>query len=272
MKIGIIAGNNLFPLLFCQSAKKKDSSLEIIAICFYGETNSLISRFVRKTFWLHVGEIECLLAILQKEHIAKLVMAGQISPRRIFYRKRWDATMLRLAETVKDFRPHTLFSHMICFLEQKGIEFLDSTMYIKEYLATDGVMNNVGVPCEVTGDVEFGARLLSRFSELDVGQTIVVKRRTAIALEGFDGTDRTISRGCRLAGKGCTVLKFSKKDQDLRFDVPVVGRTTLNLLKRMKAAALVLEQGRVIILEKERFLAESNRWRIPIIGRRRSAQ
>jgi len=267
MKLGVIAGNRLSPLIFSKSAKAKDKSLELIGICFYGETNRGISRYVDKTFWLQAGQLKRLVEIIRKEDLNKLVMVGQISPKRIFDRKYWDDKMLRLAEDIEDFRPHTLFSRLIRTLEILGVEFLDSTMYMKDYLAAEGIMNDLEITSEIQDDIDFGTEIASKFVELDIGQCIVVKKKTPVALEGLEGTDRTIIRAYRLAGAGCIVLKFSKKDQDLRFDVPIVGLNTLKLLRRIKASVLVLEKDRVIILEKEKFLRLSHIWGIPIIGK-----
>ena len=113
MKLGVIAGNRLFPLLACRGAKNKDKNIEVIAICFYGETNPRICRYVDKTFWLHVGQLKRLTEIIKMEGFKDMMMAGQISPRRIFERKHWDAQMQSFAKDIKDFRPHSVFSHII---------------------------------------------------------------------------------------------------------------------------------------------------------------
>ena len=187
MRLGIIAGNNLFPILFSQCARSDKAQTELIAICFHGETNHRISCLVDKAFWIHVGQFDKLLKIIKEEKIKHLVMAGQISPRRIFQRKYWDQTMLKLARDTEDFRPHTVLSHIVKLLESQGVEFLDSTFYLKSHLAQSGLMNGVELIAGLGADIDFGVRLISRFVELDVGQTIVVKQKTAIALEGFDG-------------------------------------------------------------------------------------
>ena len=258
-----------FPLIFCQSAKAKDRNLEVVAICFQKETNPLIRKYADKVFWLKVGQLQRLVDIIKKEDLKKAVMVGQINPQRIFNRKDWDDKMRKLAEDIEDFRPHTVFGRIINTLEILGVDFLDSTIYMKDFLATEGVMNRLKVNSKLWEDVDFGTELLSKFVELDVGQCIVVKEKTALALEGLEGTDRTIIRAYRLVGKGCVALKFSKRKQDLRFDVPVVGIKTLNVLKRIGAAALVLETDKVIILDKDKFLSQAKNFGIPIIGKTR---
>ncbi|MCF7908664.1 MAG: UDP-2,3-diacylglucosamine diphosphatase LpxI [Candidatus Omnitrophica bacterium] len=267
MKIGIIAGNRLLPLLLAQRIKQNNSQLQVIAICFKGETDSTIKRYVDKTYWLDVGKLSELKKILQFEGLKQCIMAGQINPLHIFRSKTWDAELKSLVGKVEDFRPHTIFKTIVNSLEAGGVSFLDSTAYLGEDLAENRVMNDLGLKTSITKDIDFGLEVISRFVELDVGQTVVVKKGSVVGLESLEGTDRTIKRAHRLAGSGCVVLKFSKANQDLRFDVPVVGISTLKLLKRIKAEALVLEKEKVIILEKPRFLSLAKKWKIPVLGR-----
>jgi len=268
MRLAVLAGNKLLPLLFIQEAKKNKEVEEIIAIGFRKETSSLIEKLADKTYWLKVGELSKLVKILKKEKIKDCVMVGQISPFRIFKsRKSWDSIMQNIAEST-DWRPHSIFYAIINFLEREGFYFLDSTIFIKNYLAEEGLMNNVDVDKNLKEDIRFGVKIASRFTELDIGQTIVVKNKAVVAVEAIEGTDNTIKRAYKIAGKDLVVIKFAKKEQDLRFDVPVVGVLTLKVLER-KAKALVLEKDKVIILEKERFLKEAEKYNIAIIGEER---
>lgn len=269
MKLGVIAGNRLFPILACRSAKRKNKNIELVAICFYGETNPRITHYVDKTFWLHVGQLKRLIEIIKTEGFSSMVMAGQISPRRIFKRKYWDEEMKSFISNTNDFRSHSIFSHIIRMLETSGVKFESCTFYMEDSLAQNGIINNLNPTFQSWQDINFGVRIISKFVELDVGQSIVVKSKSVIALEGLEGTDRTILRAYRIAGSGLVVFKFSKKDQDLRFDVPVVGLNTLRILKRVGATCLVLEQQRVIILEKNKFLLAARHYGIPVIGQKR---
>ncbi len=268
MKLGVIAGNRLFPVFFSQEAKRKNNNLEIVAICFKGETSRRLSKYVDKSYWIKVGEIKKLIEIVEREKLKNLVMVGQINPKKIFNPCDWDEEMKHLIKNeVKDFRPHNIFGKLIDVLEKKGVKFLDSTTYINELLAEEGIMNKIVIPKEVEEDIVFGQEIASRFVELDIGQTVVVKQKTVVAVESLEGTDNTILRGYRLAKKGCVVLKFSKSDQDLRFDVPLVGMKTLKILRKVGARCLVLEKNRVIILEKEKFLKCAYQWGIAVVGK-----
>ena len=267
MKLGIIAGNRLFPVIFSRAVRIKDKSIELIAICFKGETNRNIIHYLDKSFWIYPGEMGKLLEIISKEKPDTMVMAGQINPKRIFQRKHWDDKMMKLAEDIRDFRPHTVFSRIIATIESTGTKFINSTMYMDDFLAEEGLMNKLEPSRKVWEDIDFGIKIISRFVELDIGQTIVVKNKSVVALESLEGTDNTIIRGCKISGGGCSALKFSKEGQDLRFDVPIVGMNTLKVLKKAGASSLVLEGGKVIILDKHKFIKQAREWGISIIGK-----
>lgn len=271
MKLGIIAGNRLLPVILAQKIKEKHPDGEVIAVCFRGETSSCILRYINKAYWLGVGSLGGLKKVITDEKLKEWFLVGQINPLRIFKRNNWDEELTALIENSRDLRPHNIFSEIISFLEkQAGVTFLDSTLYLKDELAQGGLMAGSNLDTAAQEDIDFGLKIISRFVELDVGQTVVVKKKSVVALESLEGTDRTIRRGYRLAGFGCTVLKFSKSNQDLRFDVPVVGVGTLELLRRIKAGSLVLEKGKVIILEKEKFLSLARKWGIAIVGAEKS--
>jgi UDP-2,3-diacylglucosamine hydrolase len=265
MKLGIIAGNRTLPILLSRRIKK-ERNVELIAFAFYGETSKEIKKYADKVHWLRVGELLKLKLCLERESIRECLMAGQISPLRIFNRKNWDEALISLVRSAGDFRPHTIFSKIIEYLSKEGVAFLDSTLYLQDDLAAAGVMNSIEIEKKVLADIDFGLDIISRYVELDVGQTIVVKDGGVVCLESLEGTDRAIKRGYSLGKKGCTILKFSKSNQDMRFDVPVVGISTLKLLRRIRAASLILEAGKVIILDKDKFLSLARLWNIPVFG------
>ena len=266
-RLGIIAGNRLLPLILAQRIKEKNKNCEIIAFCFKGQTFKHIGKYVDRCHWFPVGSLSELRESIKEERLNQCIMAGQINPLYIYRREYWDQELTSLIDDTDDFRPHNIFNKIISYFEKVGVEFVDSTLYLKDDLACAGVMNNLPLTKGVTKDIDFGLDAISKFVELDVGQTAGVKSKAVVALESLEGTDRTIKRAYNLAGNGCVILKFSKANQDLRFDVPVVGISTLKLLKRIKAAALVLEEAKVIILEKQKFLSLAEKWKISVVGR-----
>lgn len=265
-RLGIIAGSRLLPITLAQRIKEKDNNRRLIAFCFKGQTSKQISRYVDECRWFPVGSLSGLRKALKEEGVKHCVMAGQINPLYIFRRKYWDQELNSLIDANADFRPHNIFDKFIAYLSGAGIEFIDSTLYLKDDLAESGIMNGLSLDNAVAEDIRFGLEAVTRFVELDVGQTVGVRSKAVVALESLEGTDNTIKRSFKLAGCGCVVLKFSKVNQDLRFDVPVVGISTLKLLRRIKAAALVLEESGVIILQKREFLSLAKKWGIPIVG------
>ncbi|MBD3246515.1 MAG: DUF1009 domain-containing protein [Candidatus Omnitrophica bacterium] len=265
-KIGIIAGNRLLPVVLAAAIRRQCPECEIIALCFRGETSSRIKRFADRTHWLVPGHLARLIHLLKKYDLTRCILAGQISPLRIFQPRYWDRAFRELVDQIEDFRPHTVFSGLIHRLEQEGIVFLDSTEYLRDLLAHPGPMNKMIPDAHLQRDIVFGSRVAARYVELDIGQTLVVKNKTVAALESLEGTDRTLIRGARLAGRNCVAVKYSRKHQDLRFDVPVIGLRTLRVLRRMRAGACVLEAGRVIMLEKPKFLRAAARYGIPVVG------
>lgn len=268
--LGIIAGNRLLPLILAQRIKEKNKNCEIVSFCFKGQTSKHISKYVDKCRWLSVGALSELRKAIKDEGLNQCIMAGQINPLYIFRKECWDKELTSLINDTKDFRPHSIFDKIIVYLERGGVEFLDSTLYLEGDLAGVGVMNGLSLDKAVAKDIDLGLNIISKFVELDVGQTVGVKAGAVVALESLEGTDRTIKRAYELAGKGCVVLKFCKAHQDLRFDIPVVGISTLKLLKHIGATALVLEEKKVIILEKKKFLSLAKKWKIPIVGRKKS--
>jgi len=267
MKLGIIAGNRTLPILLAQRVQQLSKKHQVIVIGFNGETARCVSKYANKTYWVSVGDLGKLRRILAEERIKQCVVVGQINPLRIFKRKGWDSELVSLVDSIQDFRPHTIFSEIITYLEKTGIIFLDSTLYLKNDLAEDGIMNNAFASNTISKDIDFGVKMISKFVDLDVGQTIVVKSKSVVALESLEGTDKTIKRAYRLAGKNCMVFKFSKTNQDFRFDVPVVGLSTLKLLKFIGASGLVLESDKVIIIQKKKFLCLAKKWKILVIGK-----
>ncbi len=269
MRIGIIAGNRYLPIILARRIKEKNKDTQIVAVCFKGQTSPALSKYVDKSHWIGVGTLAALRDIIKKEGFSEWIMAGQINPLYIFKKKYWDEELKNLIGEIRDFRPHTIFTKIINYLERCDVSFLDYTLFLKQDLASEGVMNGLEIDYDLKKDIDFGVEMISKFSELDVGQTAGVKSASVVGLESLEGTDNTIKRIYKIAGGGVTILKFCKAHQDLRFDVPVVGLSTLKLLKRTGAASLVLEAGKVIILEKGSFLSSAKKYNIPIVGRTR---
>ena len=190
-RLGIIAGSCLLPLILARRIKEKNKDCEVVAFCFKGQTSKHISKYVDRCHWFPVGSFSEIRKSIKEEALSQCIMAGQINPLYIFRKEYWDQELTSLIDEVEDFRPHNIFDKVISYFEKAGVEFIDSTLYLKNDLAEAGIMNNLPLAQAVIKDIDFGLDVISKFVELDVGQTVGVKTKAVVALESLEGTDRT---------------------------------------------------------------------------------
>jgi UDP-2,3-diacylglucosamine hydrolase len=256
-KLGLIAGNRRFPIIFAQAAKKQ--GYYVAAIAIKGDTSSAIRSFADKVYWLKLSEFSRLFDIFKNEGIEDLVLAGQISPWRLFSKEVLkDEQLKNLLNGLEDKRADTIFIQIVKMLENQGFKLLDSTFLINDLMPQKGVLSKCQPEFSVWEDVYFGLDLAKAVSYLDIGQTVAVKTKAIVAVEALEGTDRLIRRAGRVAGQGVTVVKVSKPQQDMRFDVPVVGLNTVKNLVRARASCLAIEAGKTLFLDLEKSLRLAN--------------
>lgn len=264
-KIGIIAGNRKFPLLFSSAAKKR--GYYIVAIAIKGDTCRRLKKLVDKIYWLGLGDFSKVFEIFKSEGIKKIVMAGQISPRRLFSRElNKDPQLKELLSNIDDKRADTIFAAIAEKLQEVGFELLESTLFIEEFLPPKGVLTKNEPTFETWEDIYFGFDLAKKIAFLDIGQSVAVKNKAIVAIEALEGTDRLIRRAGRIARGGVTVVKVSKPKQDMRFDVPVVGLNTIKNLAKVKGAALALEAGKTLFIDREASIRLAQRYGIAIVA------
>ncbi len=258
-RIGLLAGAGTLPLEFKASARKKGK--EVIVIGVEGITD------FKADYMIPLGRVGKLLKILQKEGIRKIVMLGKFE-HSLIYRDflKMDLTAFNLLRKAKDRRPQTLIKIFMNFLEEKGFEFIDPRPYLSHILANRGSINGLFPNEELLENGIWGFRIAKELASMDIGQTIVVKDKAVVAVEAMEGTQETIKRGGKLAGKKTVVIKVARKNQDFRIDVPTVGPKTLEVMKEVGSSALFLEAGKVFITEKEEFINKSREYRIPVFG------
>ena len=266
-KIGLIAGDRDLPLLFAAQVKKHAPESELTVIALRGETKKQIASFADKIYWITPGRISESIKILKKEGVTDLIMLGQVSPVRIFMSRRgWDDLTKKIVSTINDFRPHSVFKEIIATYESFGFNFLSTLTYMKDNLVLEGANNNVIVSDADRYAIEQSLSIAEDIVELDIGQTVVFKNKAVVAVEALEGTDECIRRAGRICGRGFIVVKRARKEQDVRFDVPVVGIKTISLLKRLKAKALVLHAQKTIILDKQKVLETADKAGIAVVG------
>ena len=263
--LGIIAGNGLYPRLLADSARKSGVQ-KIFAAAFEGETDPSLSQHVDEVEWLRVGQLGRLLSCFQARGIHHAVMAGQIAPKNLFdLRPDWKA-LLVLAR-LKSRNAETIFAAIADQLEAVNVELLSATSFLEDYLAPAGLIAGPKLSRRQEEDVDFGWKMAKEIAGLDIGQTVVVKNGTVLAVEGFDGTNETIRRGGKLAGKGGVMIKVAKPKQDMRFDVPVIGVETLQIALGARLRVIAVEAGRTLLLDKNAMTDFANRSNISVIGR-----
>jgi len=264
-RIGLIAGNGRFPILFAQEAKK--IGVEVVAIAIKEETSNGLSGFVKKIYWLGAGELGKLFQILVQEKLSSVVMAGQVKHKSLFDENiKLDNGMKQLLNGVKDKKTDSIIGAIADRLTEAGIKLLDSTTFLTDYMPDKGVLTQKSLDEKTAGDIEFGRQIAKSIAGLDIGQTVVVKDKVVLAVESIEGTDEAIKRGARYGKDGIVVVKVSKPDQDMRFDVPIIGPETIKLLKKLKASCISIEAKKTLIMDKEETIQLANEAGIGIVA------
>jgi len=263
-KIGLIAGNGRFPLLFAATAKRH--GLDVIAIAIKKDTSRLITPIVNKVYWLGLKDYARMFDIFKSEGIEKVIMAGQVNPKNLFYKDVGDEALKKLLAAIQDKRPDTVFGAVAGQLAQHNIELIDSTFLLEDLMAKKGVLTCLEPDARTWEDIRFGFDMAKKIAGLDVGQTLVVKNGAIVAVEAIEGTDAAILRGGKLAAGGIVVVKVSKPNQDMRFDVPVVGPRTIGRMARVRAKCLAIEAGKTIVIDKELSVRSAEKNNISIVA------
>jgi DUF1009 family protein len=270
-KLGLIAGNGRFPFLVLDAARAMGYEVTIIAIkeeAFPDLAQSAARAPRAALHWVSLGHLGTFLDIMKKAGVTRAVMAGQVKHTKIFGIIP-DLTALSLLRRLGSRNTDSLISAVADLMSDHGIELINSTQLLQPLLATPGVMSERAPSAAERKDMEFGYRMADAIAALDIGQTIAVKHEAVVAVEAMEGTDEVIGRAGFLAGAGVTIVKVAKPQQDMRFDVPVVGLATIQAMRRASATALSLDAGKALIFDREDFFASANEAGISIVGRER---
>ena len=256
-RLGLIAGNGKFPLLFAKKARSQN--YQVIAAGIHGDTSFFLKFLVDKMAMFKVGELEKLFAFFKNEGIKEVIMAGQVNPNNLFDKNvTLNKESQKFFEAIRDRKADTIFNAIAEKLRENGMELKDSTFLLTEYLAPKGTLTKRGPTLKELEDIEFGRQIAKVMGGLDVGQTVVVKDKAIVAIEAMEGTDQTILRGGTIAREGAVVVKMSKPNQDLRFDIPVIGTRTIETLIKCKAKCLAIESGKTLIIDHEKCVKLAN--------------
>ena len=255
--LGVIAGLGTYPWQLARSAHAQGVK-RVVAFAFKGETERVIGKYADEVVWMHLGSLQALLDAVQAKGVRKIVMAGQIKPTRLFS-LRLDAKALSVLRTLKTKNAHTIFGAIGDELRAIGAELLPASCFMETEMPEAGTLGRRAPDAREQADIQLGAKAAKITSGLEIGQTVVVKDGTILAVEGFEGTDETILRAGRLGGAGGVVVKVAKLGHDMRFDIPIIGLRTFKMLKKAKISCLAVEAKRTILLERDKLVAEADR-------------
>jgi DUF1009 family protein len=264
-RFAVIAGNGRFPFLVLEAAR--DQGIEALVVAIQEEASPDLNRVAGDIHWLSLGEVSKLLDLLATERVTKVVLAGQVKHIQLFSSIRPDGLVSRLLDGLHRKNTDALIGAFVRMLGGRGIQVVDSTLFLKPLLATEGPLTRRAPDASEHADITYGWEIAKKIAGLDLGQTIVVADRACVAVEAMEGTDATIERAATLGnGRRLVVVKVSKPQQDMRFDVPVVGVRTIRVMDRANARVLAVDVGKTLLFEREQLVAEADQAGIAVIG------
>ena len=262
--LAIIAGNGVYPHAMVRGARLAGVR-RIVVAAFQNETDPALAELVDGIEWMRVGQLGKMLSFLKNSGARHAVMSGQIAPKNLFD-LRPDIKALVLLARLPERNAESIFGAIASAMADAGVELLPATSFMEECLAPQGLLAGPQPGRKQRADLDYGFRIAKESSRLDIGQTVIVKNGTVLAVEAFEGTNAAILRGGSLGKKGAVMVKVSKPGQDLRFDVPVIGPVTLQTAAEAGLAAIGVEAEKTLLLEKEKLCALATHHRISIFG------
>jgi DUF1009 family protein len=263
--LGFIAGNGIYPRLMAVAARKAGVK-KIIAAAFSDETDPTLTQHVDLIEWIRVGQLSRLLRFFREQKIHHAIMAGQIAPKNLFdLRPDWKS-LLVLAK-LNQRNAESIFTAIADELKKINVDLLPATSFLDDCLAQAGLVVGPKLSRREAEDVDLGWKIAKEIARLDIGQTVIVKNGTVLAVEAFEGTNDAIKRGGTLAREGAVMVKVAKPNQDMRFDVPVIGVDTMRVALEVRLRVIAVESGRTLLLEKETLIETATRSKISVLAR-----
>jgi DUF1009 family protein len=262
---GLIAGNGRFPFLALQSAQQQN--LKVVVAAIKEEASPDIESCGYPVHWLGLGELGKLIRIFRENGVRKAIMAGQVKHVQIFGSSFPDLTMIRMLAGLKHKNTDSLIGGVARVLEENGISLLDSSVLLKPHLPAQGPLTRRGLNSAEKADVEYGRPIAQRIASMDIGQTLVARECAIVAVEAMEGTDAVIRRAGELVHKkNLTVIKVSKPKQDMRFDIPVIGLSTLESMIAAGATALVIDAERTLVFDRDKLIETADKHDIAVVA------
>lgn len=275
-KLGLIAGNGSFPLLLLDAARAQGAQVVVAAI--KEETSPLIEdRGAVAVHWMSLGELSKLIATFKREGVSTVIMAGQVKHKQIFSAIRPDWRLAKVLLSLGTRNTDSLIGAVAKVLEDEGIHLISSTSYLEPLLARPGILSRRAPTETELGDIEYGRRVARHLTQYDVGQTVVIAESACVAVEAMEGTDATIIRageimksaaqgGDSMLCRSLTVVKVAKPNQDMRFDVPVIGLKTIEIMEQAGATCLAIDAGKCLFLDGDKIVAAANQAGIAVVA------
>ncbi len=264
--IGLVAGTGNLPIRIIDEIRERGH--KVVAICFTGFSNQAIEKKATKTFWLKLGQLDKIIALLKSHNISKLVMAGKIEKHNMLkpWNVRPDRRCLRMVRSLEDWRDDTILAAIEKEFRQDGIIIEEITNWAGKLMAPLGVLTKFSPTTRQWIDIEFGRKMALGIGSLDIGQTVVVKNSAVICVEAIEGTDRAIIRAIDLKVPHSVIVKMAKPSQDMRFDVPGIGPKTIESAISAQAKVLAIEAGKTMITDYDETIEMANRAKIIVVG------
>ena len=248
-RIGLIAGGGKLPIIFAEEARKKGTKVIVFAVKDIADPR--IAASSDRIHWLTAGEFKKFFLLLLVERIKKIAMLGKIDKSVIYSKIKRDKKTAELLEGVKDRNDYSLLERLTHELGKVGVTVISGVEYLDNLLPKRGVLTERQPTESETEDISFGLKTAEEIARMDIGQAVVIKNKAVVAIEAMEGTNKTIERAAGLCGEGFVVIKVPRPEQDMRWDVPVVGRETIELIARHKGKALAIKEKKMFLIEKE---------------------
>lgn len=262
--IGIVAGAGKLPIIFADTAKRRGD--KVIGIGIKGVTSNEIESHVDKFVWFELGAMQKMIFALLANRINKIVLLGKLK-KDLFFKNAegFDEDTKLLLAKLNDNRDYSILSKASELLSKFGIEVIDPTSYLKDLMPAKGIITKRPPTKEEMDDIEYAKTIASELARLDIGQAVAVKNKTVVALEAVEGTDEAIARAGSLSKRGFVVVKVARPNQDMRFDIPLVGLETVEAIIRSGGTALAIESDKTFLIDKEEIIKLADEKSLSII-------
>jgi len=257
-RLGLIAGSGDLPILLADEAKSK--GLDVISIAFTEESAKSLKPFSAVVYKYGIGEAGKILKSLKNERVKDVAMVGKVEKRLLFQNLKFDLKAIKILSRLRNKNDDTIMLAIINELEKEGMKVLDQFLFLKRLFPSKGNLTKYKPDKRENSDIEYGFTIAKEIAGLDIGQTVVIKDKTILAVEAIEGTDETIKRGCSLCKRGAVVVKVAKPNQDPRFDVPTIGIRTIETIIEGKASAITIEADKTMVVNIDKVInmAEEN--------------